>query len=83
MYANTPVMRHIENQVRAAVESGETIQYSVNPRYSGTDMIPTGVYIEAYGSDGFEFTQRRRTGITESRNTALIPNKKRGDDRQG
>ncbi|MFE2283748.1 DNA/RNA non-specific endonuclease [Streptomyces sp. NPDC059443] len=27
-YANSPVMRHIEKQVRDAVESGETIQYS-------------------------------------------------------
>ncbi|MFF4248992.1 putative T7SS-secreted protein [Streptomyces sp. NPDC001822] len=77
-YANSPVMRHIENQVRAAVESGETIQYSVTPRYNGSDKIPTGVYIEAYGSDGFEFTQHRSTGITESGNTAFIPNKKRG-----
>ncbi|MFI1458900.1 putative T7SS-secreted protein [Streptomyces roseus] len=77
-YANSPVMRHIENQVRAAVESGETIQYSVIPRYNGTDPIPTGVYIEAYGSDGFKFTQHRSTGITESGNTAFIPNVKRG-----
>ncbi|WP_328793120.1 DNA/RNA non-specific endonuclease [Streptomyces sp. NBC_00273] len=51
-YANSPVMRKIENQVRAAVEAGETIQYSVTPRYNGTDKIPTGVYIEAYGSNG-------------------------------
>ncbi|MFE7808212.1 putative T7SS-secreted protein [Streptomyces sp. NPDC057430] len=77
-YANSPVMRHIENQIRAAVESGETIQYSVTPRYNGTDKIPTGVYIEAYGSDGFQFTQHRSTGITESGNTAFIPNQKRG-----
>ncbi|MFG3497133.1 putative T7SS-secreted protein [Streptomyces sp. NPDC047928] len=77
-YANSPVMRHIENQIRAAVESGETIQYSVTPRYNGSDKIPTGVYIEAYGSDGFQFTQHRSTGITESGNTAFIPNQKRG-----
>ncbi|MFD7233609.1 putative T7SS-secreted protein [Streptomyces sp. NPDC059881] len=77
-YANSPVMRHIENQVRAAVESGETIQYSVTPRYNGTDKIPTGVDIEAYGSDGFQFTQHRSTGITEPGNTAFIPNQKRG-----
>ncbi|MEU6987677.1 putative T7SS-secreted protein [Streptomyces sp. NPDC046324] len=77
-YANSPVMRHIENQIRAAVEAGETIQYSVTPRYNGNDKIPTGVYIEAYGSDGFQFTQHRSTGITESGNTAFIPNQKRG-----
>ncbi|MFI2719588.1 hypothetical protein ACH5AI_25130 [Streptomyces collinus] len=39
-YANSPVMRHIENQIRAAVESGETIQYSVTPRYNGSDKNP-------------------------------------------
>ncbi|WP_079403538.1 putative T7SS-secreted protein [Streptomyces sp. 3211] len=77
-YANSPVMRHIENQVRAAAESGETIQYSVTPRYNGTDKIPTGVYIEAYGSNGFKFTQHHSTGITESGNTAFIPNQPRG-----
>lgn len=37
-----------------------------------------GVDIEAYGSDGFQFTQRRSTGIAESANTAFIPNQKRG-----
>ncbi|MFF5283386.1 putative T7SS-secreted protein [Streptomyces sp. NPDC013171] len=77
-YANSPVMRHIENQIRAAVESGETIQYSVTPRYIGSEKIPIGVHIEAYGSDGFQFTQHRSTGITESGNNAFIPNKKRG-----
>ncbi|MFE5774149.1 putative T7SS-secreted protein [Streptomyces sp. NPDC056485] len=77
-YANSPVMRHIENEVRAAVESGETIQYSVTPRYNGTDPIPTGVYIEAYGSNGFKFTQHPSTGIAESGNTAFIPNVKNG-----
>ncbi|MEV8354191.1 putative T7SS-secreted protein [Streptomyces niveus] len=77
-YANSPVMRHIENQIRAAVESGETIQYTVTPRYNGSSEIPTGVYIEAYGSNGFQFTQHRSTGITESGNTAFIPNQKRG-----
>jgi hypothetical protein len=77
-YANSPVMRHIENQIRAAVESGETIQYSVTPQYNGSDKIPTGVHVEAYGSDGFQFTQHRSTGITEPGNTAFIPNQKRG-----
>ncbi|MCX5129907.1 DNA/RNA non-specific endonuclease [Streptomyces sp. NBC_00193] len=76
-YANSPVMQHIENQVRAAVESGETIQYSITPRYNGTDEIPTGVDIEAYGSNGFTFTQHRSTGITELGSAAFIPNVKR------
>ncbi|PNG16459.1 hypothetical protein C1J00_41830 [Streptomyces cahuitamycinicus] len=79
-YANSPVMRHIENQIRAAVESGETIQYSVTPRYNGSDKIPTGVHVEAYGSDGFQFTQHRSTGITESGNSVFIPNQKGAAD---
>ncbi|MET3988020.1 putative T7SS-secreted protein [Streptomyces sp. PvR034] len=76
-YANSPVMRHIEKQVRDAVESGETIQYKVTPRYNGTDKIPMGVDIEAYGSNGFTFTQHKSTGITDSGNTAYIPNQKK------
>ncbi|WP_314615640.1 putative T7SS-secreted protein [Streptomyces stackebrandtii] len=76
-YANSPVMRHIENQVRAATESGEIIQYSVTPRYNGSDEIPAGVYIEAYGSNGFQFTQHHSTGIVDSGNTAYIPNQKK------
>ncbi|MFC7308465.1 DNA/RNA non-specific endonuclease [Streptomyces monticola] len=77
-YANSPVMRHIENQVRAAVEAGETIQYSVTPVYNGSDPIPTGVKIEAHGANGFQFTQHKSTGIDGSGNEAFIPNKKRG-----
>ncbi|GAA1542659.1 hypothetical protein GCM10009730_59630 [Streptomyces albidochromogenes] len=77
-YANSPVMRHIENQVRKAVEAGETIQYSVTPVYDGSRPIPTGVRIDAHGSDGFEFTQHGSTGINEPGNSAFIPNKKRG-----
>ncbi|QNE78371.1 type IV secretion protein Rhs [Streptomyces finlayi] len=77
-YANSPVMRHMENQIRAAVESGETIQYSVTPKYNGVDKIPVGVDIEAYGSNGFTFTQHRSTGSIDSGNTAFIPNQKRG-----
>ena len=55
-YANTPIMRDIENQVRAAVDRGETIQYSVTPIYDGNSVVPRGVTIEAYGSNGFQFT---------------------------
>ncbi|MFK0259124.1 DNA/RNA non-specific endonuclease [Streptomyces sp. NPDC090445] len=41
-YANSPVMRHIENRVRAAVEGGETIQYSVTPDTAGLIKSPPG-----------------------------------------
>ncbi|MFF4601157.1 DNA/RNA non-specific endonuclease [Streptomyces sp. NPDC001339] len=77
-YANSPVMRHIENQVRKAVEAGETIQYSVTPVYEGSEKIPKGVTIEAHGSNGFSFTQHKSAGISGQHNVAFIPNKKRG-----
>ncbi|WP_052229912.1 DNA/RNA non-specific endonuclease [Streptomyces sp. CT34] len=77
-YANSPVMRHIENQVRAAAEKGETIQYSVTPVYEGSHPVPKGVTVEAHGSNGFQFTQHKSTGISGSHNSAFIPNKKRG-----
>ncbi|MFI0219988.1 DNA/RNA non-specific endonuclease [Streptomyces lydicus] len=74
-YANSPVMRNIENQVRAAAEKGETIQCSVTPVYDGSNPIPKGVSIEAHGSNGFQFTQHKSIGISGS---ALIPNEKIG-----
>jgi RHS repeat-associated protein len=77
-YANSPVMRHIESEVRKAVELGETIQYSVTPVYDGSRPIPTGVRMEVYGSDGFQFTQHKSTGIDEPGNVVFIPNKPRG-----
>ncbi|MGW7659411.1 DNA/RNA non-specific endonuclease [Streptomyces sp. NPDC054756] len=77
-YANSPVMRHIENQVRAAVGKGEIIQYSVTPVYDGTNKIPLGVRIDAHGNNGFQFTEHRSTGNTDPTNSAFIPNKKRG-----
>ncbi|TCR15988.1 RHS repeat-associated core domain-containing protein [Streptomyces sp. BK205] len=77
-YANSPVMRHIENQVRAAVTKGEIIQYSVTPVYDGANKIPLGVRVEVHGNNGFQFTEHRSTGNTEPTNSAFIPNKKRG-----
>jgi RHS repeat-associated protein len=50
---NSPIMRGYENQVRSAVESGETIQYSVFPNYNGANSIPCGITICGQGSNGF------------------------------
>ncbi|WP_344325883.1 DUF6531 domain-containing protein [Streptomyces macrosporus] len=62
-YANSPVMRGIERQVRLAAEAGEIIQYSVTPIYrDGNSKIPLGVTIEAYGDKGFTFTPRGSDG---------------------
>jgi hypothetical protein len=51
--ANSPVMRGFENQVRAAVEAGETVEYRVLPVYRGNDPLPIGITLEAEGSGGF------------------------------
>ncbi|MFF4955016.1 DUF6531 domain-containing protein [Streptomyces chattanoogensis] len=82
-YANSPVMRHIEGQVREAVSPkdgspGQTVTYTVTPVYNGSDKVPLGVKIEAYGSNGFKFTQHHSTGIGGEHNVAFIPNKKKG-----
>ncbi|MFB7452950.1 DUF6531 domain-containing protein [Streptomyces sp. NPDC056194] len=58
-FANSPVMRKIEDQIRAAVDKGETIEYSVSPVYATndpTDVIPKGLIIHATGNRGFQFT---------------------------
>ncbi len=51
---NTPVMSSFERQVRKAVEAGETINYSVAPIYKGNQLIPSGVTLNANGSEGFQ-----------------------------
>lgn len=50
---NSPVMGGFENQIRAAVENGEVVQLSVTPIYNGANVIPRGIQMEAYGSNGF------------------------------
>lgn len=51
--ANHPVMSGIEGQVRAAVQAGQTVNYSVVPIYQGGNAIPSGVTIMGQGSGGF------------------------------
>jgi hypothetical protein len=50
---NTPVMRDFENQVAAAVRSGQIVDYWVIPVYHGNYPIPIGVTLRARGSGGF------------------------------
>jgi hypothetical protein len=50
---NSPIMRGFENQVRAAVEAGERVRYTVTPVYRGTEAIPRAVTLSARGSGGF------------------------------
>jgi RHS repeat-associated protein len=73
-YANTPVMRDLEGQVRKAVDNGEIIRYRVTPVYSGRSLLPKGVTIEAYGNKGFKFHPKGSVGGT---NVLSICNKKR------
>ena len=49
---NSPIMRGFENQVRAAVEAGQTVRYTVTPIYRGTEAIPRAVTLSARGSRG-------------------------------
>uniref|UniRef100_A0AAU3I9R5 DNA/RNA non-specific endonuclease n=1 Tax=Streptomyces sp. NBC_01393 TaxID=2903851 RepID=A0AAU3I9R5_9ACTN len=76
-YANSPVMRQIELQVRNAVrDTGETIQYSVKPIYADEHAkIPLGVTIEAHGNKGFQMHPHGSTG--GGTNVFTIWNRKR------
>ena len=75
-YANSPVMRQIEMQVRNAARDGENIQYSVTPIYADdTSKIPLGVTIEAYGDKGFQFQPHGGTG--DRANSVTILNRSR------
>jgi hypothetical protein len=71
-YANTPVMRDFELQIRDAVKSGEIVQYRVTPHYDGNSVIPKGVTLEAYGNKGFQFKPK---GSVSGTNILSICNK--------
>jgi hypothetical protein len=53
---NSPTMRGYENRVRNAVDSGEIVTYKVTPIYTGTELIPKAITIEANGSLGFSLS---------------------------
>jgi RHS repeat-associated protein len=52
--ANSPTMRGFENQVRAALEAGETVRYQAIPIYNGADLVPRGITLQAVGSGGLQ-----------------------------
>jgi RHS repeat-associated protein len=75
-YANSPVMRQVELQVRNAVRDGETIEYSVTPIYADNHAkIPLGVTIEAHGDKGFQMYPHGSSG--DGTNIFTIWNRKR------
>jgi hypothetical protein len=53
--ANTPVMRDYETAVAEAVRAGETVRYSVRPRYPSPsfDGAPSAIHLTATGDRGF------------------------------
>jgi RHS repeat-associated protein len=51
--ANSPFMRGFENQVRRAVEAGETVRYTSTPIYNGANLAPRAITLSARGSNGF------------------------------
>ncbi|GAA2339563.1 DNA/RNA non-specific endonuclease [Streptomyces kunmingensis] len=76
-YANSPVMRQVEMQVRNSVrDNDEIIQYSVTPIYADDNAkIPLGVTIEAHGNKGFQMHPHGSSG--EGTNVFTIWNRKR------
>jgi hypothetical protein len=50
---NSPIMRDLEQEIYNAVESGQTVRYTVEPIYRGTESIPRAVTLRATGSGGF------------------------------
>ena len=44
---NTPYMTKYENQIRAALDRGETVRYRVTPVYNGNDLLAEKIILEA------------------------------------
>ena len=51
--ANSPAMRGVENQIRALVEQGQVVDYSVIPIYLGSEPVAVGITLRAQGDRGF------------------------------
>lgn len=48
---NAPYMTKYENQIRKALDDGETIRYRVTPIYEGSNLLCTSIEMEAKGLD--------------------------------
>lgn len=48
---NTPFMTKYENQIRKALDTGETIRYRVTPIYEGNELLCKQINMEAKGLD--------------------------------
>lgn len=75
-------MRQVENDVRASVDRGETITYTVTPVYrtnDPTDVVPVSVTMEAHGNRGFQFVP---LGSSEPTNSVTVLNVPRPEERR-
>lgn len=48
---NAPYMTKYENQIRKAMDDGETIRYRVTPIYEGSNLLCSSIEMEAKGLD--------------------------------
>ncbi|ALS00370.1 DNA-entry nuclease [Enterococcus silesiacus] len=62
---NTPYMTKYENQVRQALDNGETIRYRVIPVYEGTALLCKQIDIEAKGLNKHTTVDFRVTILNE------------------
>nr|WP_319020246.1 DNRLRE domain-containing protein [Streptomyces peucetius] len=56
-------MSTYEARVRAAVDAGQHVLYTVTPEYSGSRTVPTGFHISAYGTNPDGSTGLRITDV--------------------
>jgi RHS repeat-associated protein len=54
---NNGRMKSIENEVRRAVDSGETVEYRVTPIFEGDNVVPKYIKMEARGDRGLRITE--------------------------
>lgn len=57
-------MRVYEGQIRRAVDAGETVTYTVTPKYKGNNLLPDSMELNVTGSNGFQFTHRDTQALT-------------------
>ncbi|MFD4630279.1 DUF6531 domain-containing protein [Streptomyces sp. NPDC058284] len=77
--ANSPVMKKVEDQLRTAVDAGETIDYKVTPVYrtnDPSDVVPVALTLEAHGNRGFSFTPYEGGSSTNSVTILNVPKPK-------
>ena len=50
---NTPDMRTLEGRIRKAVDvDGDTVEYTVTPNYTGSNLVPDSITLHAVNQNG-------------------------------